>query len=305
MVKQNELKEYRNIGEYLNIVRIGKHIPYRIFEENGLSVKTFQRVVNGEADIRLSDLSIICEILSLSPIEVNLEAEKSSLTVAYRKRFMEKLNQGDTQETRIEFQRYIEYYNRTSFTLGKLSVLYMMQVLSYTNDHDCGIDLGDISVTEIKIIKNLKKSEIYTIFDLEFLALQSILAINKIDHDFILKVIKNVNIEKIGLETKLILEMFLENLLLGALDNQNIRLLLEVEEIIINFEGLQSDLYVSIIKKIGKSVRNALFKKNFETLFDELKRIRKASEFLFSDAILERIINLLERVEYLCTKLNV
>lgn len=50
MIKQSSFNEYQNFGKYIDDVRRAKKVPYRVFEANGVSSRTFQRVVAGESD---------------------------------------------------------------------------------------------------------------------------------------------------------------------------------------------------------------------------------------------------------------
>ncbi|MDA9461443.1 hypothetical protein B835_1338 [Enterococcus mundtii 3F] len=280
--KQSEFLEYRDLGSYLNEVRRRKKIPYRVFEENGISVKTFQRVVKGEADIKLSDLGIIVEILCLSPLEANLEAENASFTVAYRKKFVERLETGDFVGAGSTYQQFKEYFSNTSFTLGKLSVLYMMQAMSYLSDPNCMVEPEEIMEVEGELIDRLQDAEIYTLFDLEFLALQHHLGLQTIDFKLVLKVLRKINISMIEVRTKRIFETFVMNLLLGTLKHQRLEDFFAFEEVIQAIETQPSDWFLSMMKKLLKVVKNGLLSNEYDWIIQEIHAKKLALEVLLS-----------------------
>ena len=58
-MKQKEYMEYRPLGEEIERIRKGKNIPLRVFDENGVSSRSYQRFVQGNSELRISDLAII------------------------------------------------------------------------------------------------------------------------------------------------------------------------------------------------------------------------------------------------------
>ena len=73
--------EYRPLGEEIERIRKGKNIPLRVFDENGVSSRSYQRFVQGNSELRISDLAIIVEILSISPMEMTEKLTPMSKTV--------------------------------------------------------------------------------------------------------------------------------------------------------------------------------------------------------------------------------
>ncbi|STP98639.1 Uncharacterised protein [Enterococcus faecalis] len=54
-MKQKEYMEYRPLGEEIERIRKGKNIPLRVFDENGVSSRSYQRFVQGNSELRISD----------------------------------------------------------------------------------------------------------------------------------------------------------------------------------------------------------------------------------------------------------
>ena len=78
--------EYRPLGEEIERIRKGKNIPLRVFDENGVSSQSYQRFVK-EIVVRISDLAIIVEILSISPMEMTEKLTPMSKTVLAKEQF--------------------------------------------------------------------------------------------------------------------------------------------------------------------------------------------------------------------------
>ena len=86
-MKQKEYMEYRPLGEEIERIRKGKNIPLRVFDENGVSSRSYQRFVQGNSELRISDLAIIVEILSISPMEMTEKLTPMSKTVLAKEQF--------------------------------------------------------------------------------------------------------------------------------------------------------------------------------------------------------------------------
>ena len=69
-LKQKNIWNIYSLGEEIERIRKGKNIPLRVFDENGVSSRSYQRFVQGNSELRISDLAIIVEILSISPMEM-------------------------------------------------------------------------------------------------------------------------------------------------------------------------------------------------------------------------------------------
>jgi len=115
---------------------------------------------------------------------------------------MSKLEEGKIQNTYSEYETYLNYYESTSFIMGKLSVLYMMQALMYINDPSCKINIEKIIDTENTLLKYLEYTDVYTIFDIEFVVLQQLLVLSKSSRSIILKIFKSTNINMIEIRDK-------------------------------------------------------------------------------------------------------
>lgn len=66
---------------------VRKNIPLRVFDENGVSSRSYQRFVQGNSELRISDLAIIVEILSISPMEMTEKLTPMSKTVLAKEQF--------------------------------------------------------------------------------------------------------------------------------------------------------------------------------------------------------------------------
>ena len=86
-MKQKEYMEYRPLGEEIERIRKGKNIPLRVFDENGVSSRSYQPFVQGNSELRISDLAIIVEILSISPMEMTEKLTPMSKTVLAKEQF--------------------------------------------------------------------------------------------------------------------------------------------------------------------------------------------------------------------------
>lgn len=287
--KQGDLMEYKSLGHYLEVMRRGKKIPYRVFEENGISVSTFQRVIKEEADIRISDLAIITEILCLSPLEVNMEAEKASFTVSYRKNFMEALESGEFEKAQKIYEQFKEYYLTTSFTLGKLSVLYMFQALLLLYYPQTYVSEEEVLFTENRILKRLDEAEVYTLFDIEFLALQYRLNIQNVSFSLVSRVLKQVDITMIDFRTKQVFDEFFLNLTLGVLKKNSIKDFLDFEILVQTYEVTSSDWFLSTLKKTLIILKMGIIYKNKEKMYSQLNKQKEALSLILSEEGYRRI----------------
>ncbi len=93
-MKQKEYMEYRPLGEEIERIRKGKNIPLRVFDENGVSNRSYQRFVQGNSELRISDLAIIVEILSISPMEMTEKLTPMSKTVLAKEQFNQAIFRG-------------------------------------------------------------------------------------------------------------------------------------------------------------------------------------------------------------------
>lgn len=282
MYEQKKLEEYKSLGYYLEKIRKGKHIPYRVFKENGLSVSTYQRVVKEEADLKLSDLAIITEVLCLSPLEVNMEAENASLTVSYRKRFIQFLETGEFEEAQRVYKGFREYIDSTSFTLGKLSVMYMFQALLLLHHPQTIVTKEEALATENKILKRLEEAEVFTLFDIEFLALQYQLNLQRMDSNLFLRLLRETDIQMTDFRTKLVLDNFFIQFTLTVLEQKRMKEFNVFKKIISDKEFFHSDWFLSVFKRTLDTLEKGFVYGQVEKMKIELSKQKEALEIILT-----------------------
>ena len=171
-MKQKEYMEYRPLGEEIERIRKGKNIPLRVFDENGVSSRSYQRFVQGNSELRISDLAIIVEILSISPMEMTEKLTPMSKTVLAKEQFNQAIFSKIFQESSRIVADYRAYYEKSSFALGKQEVMYSMLALEYLFNPQTVVTKEEIIALENQILERLINADVYTIFNLKFLALQ-------------------------------------------------------------------------------------------------------------------------------------
>ncbi|MGO3372447.1 hypothetical protein [Pseudolactococcus laudensis] len=297
MIKQSSFNEYQNFGKYIDDVRRAKKVPYRVFEANGVSSRTFQRVVAGESDMAVSDLAIIVEILCLSPLEVNLEVENQSMTVQYRNKFVSAIQTQKFEEAERIYGLFKEYTTTTSVSLGKLYVLYMMQGMSLLHNPKTNITKAEALDNENKIIKQLNKSEIYTLFDLEFLAMQNLLGLQKMDFSLVKEILVITEFVIADYRTKNLLEDFFLHIVIANLQTRNVTNLFEIIKIINKLYSQNKDWFFLFLKKCALLIENQMINPKDEQFKENLLQLRYAFTVLFPNESFPRIEYFLDQLE--------
>ncbi|MBR2763280.1 MAG: hypothetical protein ACTID1_08260 [Pseudolactococcus laudensis] len=297
MIKQSSFNEYQNFGKYIDDVRRAKKVPYRVFEANGVSSRTFQRVVAGESDMAVSDLAIIVEILCLSPLEVNLEVENQSMTVQYRNKFVSAIQTQKFEEAERIYGLFKEYTTTTSVSLGKLYVLYMMQGMSLLHNPKTNITKAEALDNENKIIKQLNKSEIYTLFDLEFLAMQNLLGLQKMDFSLVKEILVITEFVIADYRTKNLLEDFFLHIVIANLQTRNVTNLFEILKIINKLYSQNKDWFFLFLKKCALLIENQMINPKDEQFKENLLQLRYAFTVLFPNESFPRIEYFLDQLE--------
>ncbi|MGO2244672.1 MAG: hypothetical protein ACTH4H_05565 [Pseudolactococcus laudensis] len=297
MIKQSSFNEYQNFGKYIDDVRRAKKVPYRVFEANGVSSRTFQRVVTGESDMAVSDLAIIVEILCLSPLEVNLEVENQSMTVQYRNKFVSAIQTQKFEEAERIYGLFKEYTTTTSVSLGKLYVLYMMQGMSLLHNPKTNITKAEALDNENKIIKQLNKSEIYTLFDLEFLAMQNLLGLQKMDFSLVKEILVITEFVIADYRTKNLLEDFFLHIVIANLQTRNVTNLFEILKIINKLYSQNKDWFFLFLKKCALLIENQMINPKDEQFKENLLQLRYAFTVLFPNESFPRIEYFLDQLE--------
>jgi len=165
-LKQKEYMEYRPLGEEIERIRKGKNIPLRVFDENGVSSRSYQRFVQGNSELRISDLAIIVEILSISPMEMTEKLTPMSKTVLAKEQFNQAIFSKNFQESSRIVADYRAYYDKSSFALGKQEVMYSMLALEYLFNPQTVVTKEEIIALENQILERLINADVYTIFSI-------------------------------------------------------------------------------------------------------------------------------------------
>ncbi|EJY7262637.1 hypothetical protein OHD70_002617, partial [Enterococcus faecalis] len=147
--------EYRPLGEEIERIRKGKNIPLRVFDENGVSSRSYQRFVQGNSELRISDLAIIVEILSISPMEMTEKLTPMSKTVLAKEQFNQAIFSKNFQESSRIVADYRAYYDKSSFALGKQEVMYSMLALEYLFNPQTVVTKEEIIALENQILERL------------------------------------------------------------------------------------------------------------------------------------------------------
>ena len=122
--------------------------------------------------MRISDLAIIVEILSISPMEMTEKLTPMSKTVLAKEQFNQAIFSKNFQESSRIVADYRAYYEKSSFALGKQEVMYSMLALEYLFNPQTVVTKEEIIALENQILERLINADVYTIFNLKFLALQ-------------------------------------------------------------------------------------------------------------------------------------
>ena len=76
-MKQKEYMEYRPLGEEIERIRKGKNIPLRVFDENGVSSRSYQRFVQGNSELRISDCRNLVYFADGNDRKINANVQNS------------------------------------------------------------------------------------------------------------------------------------------------------------------------------------------------------------------------------------
>ncbi|MGO3298606.1 MAG: hypothetical protein ACTILJ_07435 [Pseudolactococcus laudensis] len=245
----------------------------------------------------VSDLAIIVEILCLSPLEVNLEVENQSMTVQYRNKFVSAIQTQKFEEAERIYGLFKEYTTTTSVSLGKLYVLYMMQGMSLLHNPKTNITKAEALDNENKIIKQLNKSEIYTLFDLEFLAMQNLLGLQKMDFSLVKEILVITEFVIADYRTKNLLEDFFLHIVIANLQTRNVTNLFEILKIINKLYSQNKDWFFLFLKKCALLIENQMINPKDEQFKENLLQLRYAFTVLFPNESFPRIEYFLDQLE--------
>lgn len=118
--------------------------------------------------MRISDLAIIVEILSISPMEMTEKLTPMSKTVLAKEQFNQAIFSKNFQESSRIVADYRAYYEKSSFALGKQEVMYSMLALEYLFNPQTVVTKEEIIALENQILERLINADVYTIFNLKF-----------------------------------------------------------------------------------------------------------------------------------------
>ncbi|MGO2385430.1 MAG: hypothetical protein ACTH5F_07205, partial [Pseudolactococcus laudensis] len=172
-----------------------------------------------------------------------------SMTVQYRNKFVSAIQTQKFEEAERIYDLFKEYTTTTSVSLGKLYVLYMMQGMSLLHNPKTNITKAEALDNENKIIKQLNKSEIYTLFDLEFLAMQNLLGLQKMDFSLVKEILVITEFVIADYRTKNLLEDFFLHIVIANLQTRNVTNLFEIIKIINKLYSQNKDWFFLFLKK--------------------------------------------------------
>ena len=245
-MKQKEYMEYRPLGEEIERIRKGKNIPLRVFDENGVSSRSYQRFVQGNSELRISDLAIIVEILSISPMEMTEKLTPMSKTVLAKEQFNQAIFSKNFQESSRIVADYRAYYDKSSFALGKQEVMYSMLALEYLFNPQTVVTKEEIIALENQILERLINADVYTIFNLKFLALQKNVGLQPFPTSLLFRVLQSVN------------EREIIDFLFAAIVSQNVPHILHVLSMFKEYEVDENNWRMILWKKIAEKIEMIL-----------------------------------------------
>ena len=261
METQKSVDTYNLFGTYLEEIRRGKKIPLRVFDENGFSSRTYQRFVRGESDIRITDLALLVEVLSISPFECTGKLMGLSKTVTYKVDCLTAIYKKDFQRSTQLIQEFKEYIEHTSFTLGKEEALYKILSSDYLLNPTSQITKDELNKLEHQILKRVQNASIYTIYDLDFLSYLQVNGINQVSPKLFLKVLKSVNKEPLAdIQSSQIVERALINMLLNSVRAKKYSTILLTIQLFESYIISDHNWYMFMWKKITDYLKNAMLK---------------------------------------------
>ncbi|MGL4644387.1 MAG: hypothetical protein ACRCVH_08715 [Vagococcus fluvialis] len=267
MYIQKSMDSYNSFGQYLEDVRVGKNIPLRIFDENGLSSRTFQRIVKGESDIKLSDLSLLVEILSIPPFESTTKLMNLSKTVSYKKKCITLIYESKFSESSKLIYEFKDYIKTSTYTIGKEEALYKVLSLDYLFNPNSEVTKDEIKLLELKIYNRIQNVSIYTVYDLDFLSYQQINNITSGDTKLFLKVLNSVNKEPlVDIHSVQIVEQAMISIFLESLKRNNFRKFKLATEIFENYKITDNNWYMFVWKKIVNFLKLEVKKDDFDII---------------------------------------
>ncbi|MEO2454816.1 Rgg family transcriptional regulator ElrR [Enterococcus faecalis] len=247
--------EYRPLGEEIERIRKGKNIPLRVFDENGVSSRSYQRFVQGNSELRISDLAIIVEILSISPMEMTEKLTPMSKTVLAKEQFNQAIFSKNFQESSRIVADYRAYYDKSSFALGKQEVMYSMLALEYLFNPQTVVTKEEIIALENQILERLIHADVYTIFNLKFLALQKNVGLQPFPTSLLFRVLQSVNErEIIDIRSLEIIEQVIIDFLFAAIVSQNVPHILHVLSMFKEYEVGENNWRMILWKKIAEKI---------------------------------------------------
>ena len=278
-MKQKEYMEYRPLGEEIERICNGKNIPLRVFDENGVSSGSYQRFVQGNSELRISDLAIIVEILSISPMEMTEKLTPMSKTVLAKEQFNQAIFSKNFQESSRIVADYRAYYEKSSFALGKQEVMYSMLALEYLFNPQTVVTKEEIIALENQILERLINADVYTIFNLKFLALQKNVGLQPFPTSLLFRVLQSVNErEIIDIRSLEIIEQVIIDFLFAAIVSQNVPHILHVLSMFKEYEVGENNWRMILWKKIAEKIEMILTN---EEIFADWSIFKRTDPFIY------------------------
>ena len=248
---------YHKIGKICKSMDVSyRHVD---LDENGVSSRSYQRFVQGNSELRISDLAIIVEILSISPMEMTEKLTPMSKTVLAKEQFNQAIFSKNFQESSRIVADYRAYYDKSSFALGKQEVMYSMLALEYLFNPQTVVTKEEIIALENQILERLINADVYTIFNLKFLALQKNVGLQPFPTSLLFRVLQSVNErEIIDICSLEIIEQVIIDFLFAAIVSQNVPHILHVLSMFKEYEVGENNWRMILWKKIAEKIEMIL-----------------------------------------------
>lgn len=257
MTEQNYLGEYHKISKLIEEIRRGKRIPLRKFDEQGVSSRTYQRFIKGDADLRLTDLAIIIEILSLSPYEATTKLCALSQTVTYKLNYFDALNKQDYKKCSHIVLEFKKYYETTSHTLGKEEAYFKVISTDLLSNPLTNVKKKEITSLDQIIYQRITNATIYTIYDLDFLCYHIVNNPSKKSFTIFPKILKMICTRQvIDLYSKRTIDQAFVMLLVIGMRMDSFEIINHARLLLTEYYSLGKSWETAVILKIADHIKN-------------------------------------------------
>lgn len=136
--------------------------------------------------------------------------------------------------------------------------------------------------TENEILKRLEEAEVFTLFDIEFLALQYQLNLQRMDSNLFLRLLRETDIQMTDFRTKLVLDNFFIQFTLTVLEQKRMKEFNVFKKIISDKEFFYSDWFLSVFKRTLDTLEKGFVYGQVEKMKIELSKQKEALEIILT-----------------------